>query len=88
LLLKPLSFLPGLAAAGQVRSGDPLMNKLAACGTSLWFSATVVVGSAAPSRAIRAWLDSSDVTSEVAKAAKVVALMVLDFRVGRVINLT
>jgi hypothetical protein len=24
--------------------GDPLMNKLAACSTSLWFSATFVVG--------------------------------------------
>ncbi len=52
----------------------PLINKLAACSASSWFSATFVVGSAVSSRIIRAYLDSSDAISvtlpvEVAEAA-------------------
>ena len=50
------------------RLGDPLIYKLAACSTSLWSSAAFVIGPAVSSRNIRAYLDSSDVTSEVADA--------------------
>ena len=61
--------VPALAQLKKWSLGDPLMNKLAACSTSLWFSATFVVGSAVSSRINRAYLNSSDVPSEVAKAA-------------------
>jgi hypothetical protein len=45
--------------------GDPI-GKSAACGISLWSSASFVVGSAVSSRVFERSLDSSDVTSEVA----------------------
>ena len=46
--------VPALAQLKKWSFGDPLMSKLAACGTSLWSSATFVVGSAVSSRNIRA----------------------------------
>ena len=46
--------VPALAQLKKWSLGDPLMSKLAACGTALWSSATVVVGSAVSSRNIRA----------------------------------
>ena len=46
--------VPALAQLKKWSLGDPLMSKLAACGTSLWSSATFVVGSAVSSRNIRA----------------------------------
>ncbi len=60
------------------------MCKLAACSTSLWFSATFWDWLCCIIWNIRAKLLSSDVTSEVGEAT--LWLMVLDF--GRVINLT
>jgi hypothetical protein len=38
--------VPALAQLKEWSLGDPLMGKLAAWSTSLWFSATFVVGSA------------------------------------------
>ncbi len=66
--------VPALAQLKKWSLGDPLMNKLAACSTSLRFSATFVVGSAVSHGMISnyssiATVDSSDVISEVAKAA-------------------